>query len=152
MSRESPIRICRVQYEKTPWTAQMTISAEQNTASVCGSFGMVVRQQEAQRNLRQPAELRQRSLGALDAIHDGAEDQRQQRSGDSHAGLRQHADDHFAFVPRHVREQAHELRPSGDALVRCLRLPDPAECICRCAHLRMDCGVSSVGTSLRYLS
>ena len=112
---------------------------------------VVVGKKKAQSDLRQVPELRQRNLGALDAIRDDAKDQRQKRAGNPHAGLRNKADHHFRFVARHIREQAHELRPSGDALVRCLRYRS-GQCICRCAHFRMDCGVSSDGTSLRYLS
>ena len=87
---------------------------------------MVVGQQEAQRNLREPAQLRQWSVGALDAIHDGANDQWQQCPGDSHADLGDHANDHFALMPAHVGHQAHELRPAGDALLRRVLTAGPA--------------------------
>ena len=97
------------------------ISAEQKHFRVCGIPRMVVGKQEAQRNLREPSELRQRSFRALDAIHDRADDQRQQRPGNPHADLRDKADQHFRFVARHVRKQSRELRPSGDAPVRRFR-------------------------------
>ena len=70
---------------------------------------MIIRQQEAQRNLRQPAKLRQRHLGALEAIDDCTDQQRQQRPGNPHACLRHHAKDHFALVLGHIWHQAHQL-------------------------------------------
>ena len=67
-----------------------------------GVLWMVVGQQEAQRNLRQPAELRKGGLGAFDAIHDGADHQGQQCPRNSHAGLRQHSENYFALMPADV--------------------------------------------------
>ncbi len=56
---------------------------------------VVVGKQGAQSDLRQAPELRQRSLGALEAIRDDAKDQRQKRAGNPHARLRDKADDDF---------------------------------------------------------
>ena len=148
MSRESPIRTCRVQIRKDSLDRAHDNERRTEYGERLGALGMVVGQQKAQRNLREPAQLRQRSIGALDAIHDGADDQRQKRPGNPHPDLRHHANDHFALVPAHVGEQAHELRPSGDTLLRCLD-GGTCESLCRCAHLRMDCGVSSAGASLK---
>ena len=92
MSRDSPIRICRVQYEKNPCSAHTTTSAVQKIVKRLGTARVIVRQQKAQRNVGQPAELRQRRFRALDAVDNRADHQRQKRPGNSHPDLRDQAD------------------------------------------------------------
>jgi len=110
---------------------------------------LVIREEETQRKLGQPAELSQRNFCALDAIGDDAKNQREERPSNSHPGLRDEAYENFRLVPRHIRKQAGKLRPSGDTLV-CRFWYSSRQCACGRAHLRVDSGISKAVVSLKY--